>query len=82
MSLLHYTLKRRGQLITDEVICHAHYTEQQQEGRGMAELSDRDVKAGYVQTATPYTGDRLCETCEQERERHSHDTLMNRDGRV
>lgn len=63
-----YRLTRRQQEITSEVICAAHYAEESKDGRSMAPLSERERKiAGYEQKVTPYSGDRECALCLEER---------------
>jgi len=67
---LFYTLKRRDQVIIEEIICQKHYAQASQPGRDMAPLSVGELSAGMKQTVTPYTaGNRPCATCEEEAER-------------
>lgn len=68
MSLLHYVLTKRGIEVTGEIICQRHYDEMSQPGQAMGPLSDREQAQGYRQTVRPYSGDRPCETCEQDAE--------------
>jgi hypothetical protein len=65
-ELLFYRIMRRGTEFHSEIICRAHYDAAVTQG-SMAPLSDRETAAGMKQIVTPYTtGDRPCETCEQE----------------
>lgn len=68
MSLLYYRLTRAGIEVTSEVVCQKHYDEFHQPGGVMAPLSENEIKRRYAQTVVPYTGDRPCATCEEERE--------------
>lgn len=67
--MLYYTLKRKQQLIAEEVICQAHYQIEKRDGHSMGPLATREVGAGYVQTVVPYAGDHPCQTCADEAER-------------
>lgn len=67
MSLYVYRLTRRGIEVTSEVICERHHVAAHE----MGPLSDVEKLRGYEQTLKPYTGDRRCETCEEEHERPS-----------
>lgn len=70
--LLRYVLKRRSDVLHDDVVCQQHYREDSQAGGYMAPLADREIGAGYVQTVTPYAGDRPCATCAELAERLSN----------
>lgn len=66
--LLFYTLKRKDQVLVEEVICQRHYREASN-GGGMDPLSTREIGAGMKQIVTPYSGERECFTCAEEAER-------------
>jgi hypothetical protein len=65
-SKLRYVLKRKDQLIAEEIVCQTHYREDLSAGGAMSPLEDREKRNGYVQTITPYTGEHDCLTCMEE----------------
>lgn len=65
-ELLHYRLTRKGRELTSEIVCRRHF----EATPSMQALTESEKhRAGYVQTVTPYSGVRECETCQEERER-------------
>lgn len=64
-----YVLKRRSEVIHDDIVCQRHYQEDAQPGHYMQPLTDREKVAGYERIVTPYDGERVCETCEEQAER-------------
>lgn len=69
MGLLLYRYIVAGRETHVEVVCQRHYDEQSQIGGGMEPLTDAEKRRRCEQIVTPYTGDRGCETCEEEAER-------------
>lgn len=57
-----YQLKRRGQLITEGVLCQSCYDT----SFAMKPLTEKEVERGYEQVVRQYDGDRACADCDAE----------------
>jgi hypothetical protein len=65
-AFVRFTLKRKGQVIDDEIVCRRHYQQHSRDGFSMAPLSEREKLTGMTQTVVPYEGDHGCHSCEDE----------------
>lgn len=67
MEKFTYRLSDRQRELTSEVICQRHLAECERPGGCMAPLSQNEKARGLEQRVLPYSGERECAMCLEER---------------